>query len=97
MYSPRGVMMLAHNTHDVQVGKRHVHANRLAGVDNEWLSPEEAKAFRDAGEVNFNPLADGDNRAFLIFTTCVPWSPTSPPRSLTSGAALQIRAQTIDG
>ena len=31
MYSPRGVMMLAHNTHDVQVGKRHVHANRLAG------------------------------------------------------------------
>ena len=45
MYSPRGVMMLAHNTHDVQVGKRHVHANRLAGVDNEWLTPEEAKAF----------------------------------------------------
>ena len=31
--------------HDVQVGKRHVHANRLAGIDNEWLTPEEAKAF----------------------------------------------------
>ena len=45
MYSPRGVMMLAHSAHDVQVGKRHVHANRLAGVDNEWLTPEEAKAF----------------------------------------------------
>jgi sarcosine oxidase subunit beta len=45
MYSPRGVMMLAHNTHDVQVGKRHVHANRLAGIDNEWLTPEQAKAF----------------------------------------------------
>ncbi len=45
MYSPRGVMMLAHNTHDVQVFKRHVHANRLAGIDNEWLSPEAAKAF----------------------------------------------------
>jgi sarcosine oxidase subunit beta len=45
MYSPRGVMMLAHNTHDVQVFKRHVHANRLAGIDNEWLTPEEAKAF----------------------------------------------------
>ena len=45
MYSPRGVMMLAHNSHDVQVGKRHVHANRLAGIDNEWLTPEEAKAF----------------------------------------------------
>jgi sarcosine oxidase subunit beta len=45
MYSPRGVMMLAHNIHDVQVFKRHVHANRLAGIDNEWLTPEQAKAF----------------------------------------------------
>jgi sarcosine oxidase, subunit beta len=45
MYSPRGVMMLAHSVHDVQVTKRHVHANRLAGIDNEWLTAEEAKAF----------------------------------------------------
>jgi sarcosine oxidase subunit beta len=45
MYSPRGVMMLAHNIHDEQVFKRHVHANRLAGIDNEWLSPVAAKAF----------------------------------------------------
>ncbi|WP_048647553.1 sarcosine oxidase subunit beta [Nitratireductor soli] len=45
MYSPRGVMMLAHNVHDVQVFKRHIHANRLNGVDNEWLTPEEAKAY----------------------------------------------------
>jgi sarcosine oxidase subunit beta len=45
MYSPRGVMMLAHNVHDVQVFKRHIHSNRLNGVDNEWLTPEEAKEF----------------------------------------------------
>jgi len=45
MYSPRGVMMLAHNVHDVQVFKRHVHANRLAGIDNEWLTAEQAKDF----------------------------------------------------
>ena len=45
MVSARGVMTLAHNVHDVQVVKRHVHANRLAGVDNEWLTPAEAKAF----------------------------------------------------
>ena len=45
MYSPRGVMMLAHNVHDVQVFKRHIHANRLNGVDNEWLTPEEAKEY----------------------------------------------------
>ena len=45
MYSPRGVMMLAHNIHDVQVFKRHIHSNRLNGVDNEWLTAEEAKEF----------------------------------------------------
>jgi len=45
MYSPRGVMMLAHTVHDIQVFKRHVHANRLAGIDNEWLTPEAAKDF----------------------------------------------------
>jgi sarcosine oxidase subunit beta len=50
MYSPRGVMMLAHNIHDVQVFKRHVHANRLAGIDNEWLTPEQAQ--------NFCPILD---------------------------------------
>ncbi len=37
MFSPRGVMMLAHTVHDIQVFKRHVHANRCNGVDNEWL------------------------------------------------------------
>jgi sarcosine oxidase subunit beta len=45
MFSPRGVMMLAHTVHDVQVFKRHVHANRCNGVDNEWLSAEEAHEF----------------------------------------------------
>jgi sarcosine oxidase, subunit beta len=45
MFSPRGVMMLAHTVHDIQVIKRHVHANRCNGVDNEWLEPEQAKAF----------------------------------------------------
>jgi len=45
MFSQRGVMMLAHNVHDVQSLKRHVYANRLNGIDNEWLSAEQAKAF----------------------------------------------------
>jgi sarcosine oxidase subunit beta len=45
MFSPRGVMMLAHTVHDMQVAQRHIHANRCNGVDNEWLSPEEAKAY----------------------------------------------------
>jgi len=45
MFSQRGVMMLAHSVHDVQISKRHIHANRLSGVDNQWLSPKQAKAF----------------------------------------------------
>jgi sarcosine oxidase, subunit beta len=45
MFSQRGVLMLAHNVHDVQSFKRHVYSNRLNGIDNEWLSPAQAKAF----------------------------------------------------
>jgi sarcosine oxidase subunit beta len=45
MYSQRGVLMLAHNLHDVQSFRRHIYANRLNGIDNEWLTPDEAKAF----------------------------------------------------
>ncbi|HKQ85040.1 MAG TPA: sarcosine oxidase subunit beta family protein [Steroidobacteraceae bacterium] len=45
MYSKRGVLMLAHTVHDMQSFKRHVYSNRLNGVDNEWLTPQEAKQF----------------------------------------------------
>lgn len=44
MFSPRGILMLAHTVHDVQSGMRHVHANRLNGVDNEWLEPDAVRA-----------------------------------------------------
>jgi sarcosine oxidase subunit beta len=45
MFSPRGVMLIAHSHHDEQSFKRHIYANRLAGTPNEWLTPEEAQAF----------------------------------------------------
>jgi sarcosine oxidase, subunit beta len=45
MFSPRGVMTLAHSVHDVRTAKRHVHANRLNGIANEWLTAKQAKAF----------------------------------------------------
>ena len=45
MFSQRGVMMIAHNTHDEQILRRHIHADRLNGIDNEWLTAEQAKAF----------------------------------------------------
>ncbi len=55
MFSRRGVMMLAHNVHDVQSFQRHIHANRLNGVDNRWLSKEEAKKF--CPPLNISPEA----------------------------------------
>ncbi|EEX86690.1 sarcosine oxidase beta subunit family protein [Brucella ceti B1/94] len=45
MFSQRGVMMLVHTVHDVQSFKRHIHANRLNGIDNEWLTKEQAKEY----------------------------------------------------
>ena len=36
MFCQRGVLMLAQTEHDVQRLQRHVHANRLNGVDDEW-------------------------------------------------------------
>jgi sarcosine oxidase subunit beta len=54
MYSKRGVLMLAHNVHDVQSFQRHVHANRLNGVDNAWLTASEAKAFCPPLDLNPN-------------------------------------------
>jgi sarcosine oxidase, subunit beta len=59
MFSPRGVMMLAHTVHDTQVSMRHVHANRANGVDNEWLTPKQAKEFcppLNIGEIRYPVL-----------------------------------------
>ena len=53
MYSPRGVLSVSHTLHDVQVSKRHVHANRLAGIDNEWLEPKEIAEF--CPQINLSP------------------------------------------
>src|SRR3954447_24728232 len=43
LFSQRGVMNLAHNLGDVREGVRRVEANRLNGVDAEWLTPDEVK------------------------------------------------------
>jgi len=43
MFSQRGVMHLAHSVHDLQEVKRRMHANRLNGVDSEFLEPEQIK------------------------------------------------------
>jgi len=41
MLSQRGVLNLAHNLADVREGVRRATANRLNGIDAEWLSPAE--------------------------------------------------------
>ena len=55
MYSKRGVLMLAHTVHDVQSFKRHIHSNRLNGVDNRWLTAEECKEY--CPPLNISPKA----------------------------------------
>lgn len=43
MFSPRGVLNLAHNLGDVRAGRRRAESNRLNGIDSHWLEPEEVK------------------------------------------------------
>ncbi len=43
MFSPRGVMMLAQTEHEVRGYKRTAHANKLQGVETEFIGPERVK------------------------------------------------------
>ena len=45
MLSQRGVLNLAHSQADIREGKRRVHANRLNGIDAEWLDADAAQRF----------------------------------------------------
>jgi sarcosine oxidase subunit beta len=55
LFSQRGVMNLAHNLSDVREAQRRVNANRLNGVDAEWLSPDDVT--RVCPIVNVSPDA----------------------------------------
>ena len=43
MFSQRGVLNLAHNQHDLREISRRINANRLNGVDSEFLTPQQIK------------------------------------------------------
>src|SRR3984893_15326125 len=45
MLSQRGVLNLAHTESDVREGRRRVGANRLNGIDAEWLDPAAVQRF----------------------------------------------------
>jgi sarcosine oxidase subunit beta len=55
MLSQRGVLNLAHNEADIREGKRRAGANRLNGIDAEWLDAEGAKRFCPI--LNISPAA----------------------------------------
>ena len=52
MFSQRGVLNLCHDIHEARDLQRRVHANRLNGIDSEWLDRDAALAFC--------PLLNGD-------------------------------------
>lgn len=43
MFSPRGVMMLAQTQHEIRGYQRTAYANKLQGVDTEFISPQRVK------------------------------------------------------
>ncbi|HEY7696905.1 MAG TPA: sarcosine oxidase subunit beta family protein [Vicinamibacteria bacterium] len=45
LFDQRGLLQLAHTTSEANEARRTVYANRLAGIDSEWLDPEALKAF----------------------------------------------------
>lgn len=45
LFSQRGVLNLAHTLQDVREGTRRVNANRLGGVDAEWLDADQVREF----------------------------------------------------
>ena len=52
MFSPRGVLMLAQTEHELRAWKRTSHANRLAGIQSEMVSPERIKEIVPIIEIN---------------------------------------------
>ncbi|HYS30259.1 MAG TPA: sarcosine oxidase subunit beta family protein [Candidatus Limnocylindria bacterium] len=45
LFSQRGVLNLTHSLHDTREARRRVYANRLNGIDAEWLTPADIQKF----------------------------------------------------
>ncbi len=45
LFDPRGLLGLAHSIAEVRAMKRIVYANRLTGIDAEWLEPDDIREF----------------------------------------------------
>jgi len=55
LFSQRGVMNLTHNLSDVREAQRRVSANRLNGIDAEWLTPEDVGRLCPIIDVSSSP------------------------------------------
>src|SRR5437870_9104831 len=45
LFDPRGVLGLVSNEHEARAMRRRVSANQAAGIDAEWLEPDEIRKF----------------------------------------------------
>ena len=74
MMSHRGVLNLAHDEGEARQLRRRVEANRLNGIDAEWLEPEEVKEF--CPPISISPTA----RYPVIGATLAALRRHQPPR-----------------
>jgi sarcosine oxidase subunit beta len=45
LFDPRGVLALVSSEHEARTMKRRIYANQAAGIDGEWLEPDQVKEF----------------------------------------------------
>ena len=83
LFSQRGVMNLAHNLGDVREGQRRVHANRLNGVDAEWLTPDDVK--RLCPIVNVSPTTSATRSSARPTSRAAASPSTTTSRGATRG------------
>ncbi len=62
LFSQRGVLNLAHTLQDVRDSVRRVEANRLNGVDAEWLTPDEVAKVCPIVNISHRRPLPGDGR-----------------------------------
>ena len=89
-FSQRGVLNLAHDLGDVRSSVRRVEANRLNGVDAEWLTPEEVRSLlSDREHLPRRPLSRCSGRpcnGAAASRATTRWRGDTPPRPRTSAS-----------
>jgi sarcosine oxidase subunit beta len=90
LFSQRGVLNLAHGLQDVRDSVRRVEANRLNGIDAEWLGPDEVKKICPI--VNVSP----DIRYPVLGATYQPRAAIAKHDHVAWGFARRVDAAGVD-